>query len=73
MRIASYRTGQRFEVGVVSHDGRSVTPFDLPPERAANGLLAVNDGGHSLLPLRDETHSFESSGVTLLAPIPAPR
>ena len=73
MRIATYKTQTRIEVGVLSQDGSAVTPFDIPPERAAGGLLALLGVDLTLLPLRDVDHSLNSSDVELLAPIPRPR
>lgn len=73
MRIATYRTHQRVEVGVVSSDGSAITPYDLPPERAAGGLLAVLEADQAVLPLRDVDHPLSSRDVELLAPIPRPR
>jgi 2-keto-4-pentenoate hydratase/2-oxohepta-3-ene-1,7-dioic acid hydratase in catechol pathway len=73
MRIATYRTRQRIEVGVVSQDGSSITPFDLPPVRAERGLAALLEPGQALLPLRDVAHPLSSRAVDLLAPIPRPR
>lgn len=73
MRIATYRTRQRIEVGVVSQDGSSITPFDVPPVHAERGLAALLETGHALLPLRDVAHPLSSSAVELLAPIPQPR
>lgn len=73
MHIATYRTNTRVEVGVVSSDGSTITPYDLPPARAADGLLAVLDADQALLPLRDADHPLSSQAVELLAPIPRPR
>lgn len=73
MRIATYRTQKRIEVGVVSQDGSAITPFDIPPQRAAGGLLALLEGDQALQPLRDVDHPLNSSEVELLAPIPRPR
>lgn len=73
MRIATYKTQTRIEVGVLSQDGSAITPFDIPPERAAGGLLALLGVDQTLLPLRDVDHPLNSSDVELLAPIPRPR
>ncbi|MCZ6895740.1 MAG: fumarylacetoacetate hydrolase family protein [Gammaproteobacteria bacterium] len=73
MRIATYRTQTRIEVGVLSQDGSAITPFDIPPDRAAGGLLALLGVDQTLLPLRDVDHPLNSSEVELLAPIPRPR
>ncbi|MGR8921677.1 MAG: fumarylacetoacetate hydrolase family protein [Gammaproteobacteria bacterium] len=73
MRIASYRAGGRAEVGVVSEDGSSITPYDLSPQAAAAGVLALMSSETSLTGLRDVVHSLDSSSVELLAPVPRPR
>lgn len=73
MRLATYKTQTRIEVGVLSQDGSAITPFDIPPERAAGGLLALLGIDLTLLPLRDVDHPLNSSDVELLAPIPRPR
>ncbi|MEE2984517.1 MAG: fumarylacetoacetate hydrolase family protein [Pseudomonadota bacterium] len=73
MRIATYKTQTRIEVGVLSQDGSAITPFDIPPERAAGGLLALLGVDQTLQLLRDVDHPLNSSDVELLAPIPRPR
>lgn len=73
MRIATYRTQQRIEVGVVSQDGAAVTPYDLPPARAAGGVLALLGSEPALLALRDVDHPLRSASIELLAPLPRPR
>jgi 2-keto-4-pentenoate hydratase/2-oxohepta-3-ene-1,7-dioic acid hydratase in catechol pathway len=73
MRIATYRTQQRIEVGVLSQDGSAITPFDLPPARAERGLLALLEADQALLPLRRVDHPLRANAVELLAPIPRPR
>ena len=73
MRIVTYRTLQRFEIGVLSQDGSCITPFDLPPARAEKGLLAVLEADQTLLPLRSVDHAHRISSVEVLAPIPRPR
>lgn len=73
MRIATYKTQTRIEVGVLSQDGSAITPFDIPPERAAGGLLALLGVDQTLPLLRDVDHPLNSSDVELLAPIPRPR
>ncbi len=73
MRIVTYRTLQRIEIGVLSQDGSSITPFDLAPARAEKGLLAVLEADQALLPLRSVDHPHRISSVEVLAPIPRPR
>jgi 2-keto-4-pentenoate hydratase/2-oxohepta-3-ene-1,7-dioic acid hydratase in catechol pathway len=71
MRIASYRWGDRQHVGLVSADGRELTPLAVPD--ASRGALAVIE-----LLARGEP-MFSPSGarlpvsaVTLQAPLPRP-
>lgn len=71
MRIATYKTARRAEIGVISSDGTAITPYDLPPAHASLGLLTVLAHDGNLLPLRDESHALDT--VELLAPIPLPR
>ena len=73
MRIATYRTLQRIEIGVLSQDGSCITPFDLPPGRAEKGLLAVLEADQAILPLRSVDHPHRIGSVEVLAPIPRPR
>ena len=72
MRIATYRTERRVEVGVLSNDGSSVTPYDLTPAQAERGLLAILEADAALQPLRDVDHPLKFTNVELLAPIPRP-
>ena len=73
MRIATYRTENRVEVGVLSEDGSSITPYDLPVERAERGVLALLEPEAALLPLRDVDRPLGFNAIELLAPIPRPR
>ena len=73
MRIAAYTYKNRAEVGVVSDDGSSLTPFDLAVGQAAQGLLALLDAGPQLLPLREPNRPADLREVVLKAPIPQPR
>lgn len=73
MRLATYRTAQRIEVGVLSQDGSAITPFDLAPEQAALGVLGLIEAGSTLRSLRDVDHPLSLAAVELLAPIPRPR
>jgi 2-keto-4-pentenoate hydratase/2-oxohepta-3-ene-1,7-dioic acid hydratase in catechol pathway len=73
MRIATYRSRNRVEVGIVSEDGSSVTPYDLPGDTADSGVLALIEANHTVLPLRQVTHPLDDRDVELLAPIPRPR
>ncbi len=71
MRIASYRWGDRQHVGLVSADGRELTPLAVPD--ASRGALAVIE-----LLARGEPMPSPSgarlpvSAVTLQAPLPRP-
>jgi 2-keto-4-pentenoate hydratase/2-oxohepta-3-ene-1,7-dioic acid hydratase in catechol pathway len=73
MRLVTYRTARRIEVGVLSQDGSAITPFDLAPEQAVRGLLGLLEAGSTLRPLRDVDHPLSLAAVELLAPIPRPR
>lgn len=73
MRIAAYTYKNRAEVGIVSDDGSSLTPFDLAVEQAAQGLLVLLETGPQLLPLREPDRPADLREVVLKAPIPQPR
>lgn len=73
MRIATYRSLHRIEVGVLSQDGSGITPFDLPPARAEKGLLALLEADQALLPLKRVDRPHRVDMVELLAPLPRPR
>ena len=73
MRIATYRTQERIEVGALSQDGFALTAFDFPPQQAAGGLLSLLEVDQAVQPLRDVDHPLRSSNVELLGPIPRPR
>jgi 2-keto-4-pentenoate hydratase/2-oxohepta-3-ene-1,7-dioic acid hydratase in catechol pathway len=74
VRIASYFWGGQRQVGLVTDDGKSVTPLALPAGQAQKGVLAIIEmlaegqpmpgAGGASLPL---------SAVQLDAPIPLPR
>ena len=73
MRIATYSFNKRFEVGILSNDGNFLSPFDISPEAAKTGLLALFDSSPGGLVTRQERHELASGQVALLAPIPRPR
>ena len=73
MRIATYRSLHRVEVGLLSQDGSAITPFDLPPGRADRGVLALVEADQALLPLKRVERPHRIDMVELLAPIPHPR
>ncbi|MGE0487390.1 MAG: fumarylacetoacetate hydrolase family protein [Gammaproteobacteria bacterium] len=72
MRIASYRVGDRAEVGRVEADGIGVTPFDLPPALAARGVAALCEM-NGTPPLGSRVRRLDDPDVVLLAPLPRPR
>jgi 2-keto-4-pentenoate hydratase/2-oxohepta-3-ene-1,7-dioic acid hydratase in catechol pathway len=72
MRVATYRIGDRVEVGRVADDGIGLTPFELPPALAAQGVAALcAPGGEA--PLGADTRRLDDPDVVLLAPLPRPR
>ncbi len=73
MRIATYRTARRVELGELAPDGASLRPFDLVEDEAQRGLLALLEAGGPLPPLRDVSHRLGDDVSSLLAPIPHPR
>lgn len=73
MRIATYRTKNRIEIGVLSEDSSAITPFDIPEQQAVGGMLALLEDDLAVRPLRDVQHPLDSNDVELLAPIPLPK
>ena len=73
MRIATYRTQKRIEIGGLSEDGSAITPFDIPEQQAAGGMLVLLEDDLAVRPLRDVQHPLDSNDVELLAPIPQPK
>ena len=73
MRIATYVHAGRRTVGVVSDDGRTVTPFDLQDSDAARGALALIERAASgaSLPQPGGT-AIAIADVRLEAPVPRP-
>ena len=43
MKIATYRMGGERRVGVIDDNKQTVSPFDIPAEDAAHGVLALID------------------------------
>jgi 2-keto-4-pentenoate hydratase/2-oxohepta-3-ene-1,7-dioic acid hydratase in catechol pathway len=73
MRIAAYRHQGQPGVGRVSADGKQVEPFQLSPEEAARGALAIVEAqvAGRALPATGAPIAFDR--IELLAPIPRPR
>jgi len=74
MRIATYLLKGHRQVGLVSTDGKQVTPIKLEPQQAARGVLAVIEmiaaGGR--VP-EAAGPSLQIADVQLDAPLPVPR
>jgi 2-keto-4-pentenoate hydratase/2-oxohepta-3-ene-1,7-dioic acid hydratase in catechol pathway len=73
MRIATYRMGGHRSVGRLTPDGKGIQPFELAPEEARRGALALLD---RLLPgenLPSTGPAVALDRVELEAPIPQPR
>ncbi|MES2976792.1 MAG: fumarylacetoacetate hydrolase family protein [Pseudomonadota bacterium] len=73
MRLASYEWNGRLYAGVVSADGKTVTPFDLTPELARKGVLSLIEDGSAQNTRLVEAERREVSEVRLVAPLPLPR
>jgi 2-keto-4-pentenoate hydratase/2-oxohepta-3-ene-1,7-dioic acid hydratase in catechol pathway len=73
MRVAAFRHQGQPGVGRVSADGRQIEPFQLTPEQAALGVLALVEAqaaGRALPPLGQP---IPLPQLQLSAPIPRPR
>ena len=70
MRVAVCSIAGEARVCLVSEDGRSVAPFELPVAEAEKGVVALigREGG-----LPSTLSEIPIDRVTLLAPVPAPR
>lgn len=74
MRIASYFWGGQRQVGLVTDDGKSVTPLALPAAQAQKGVLAIIEMLAEGQPMPGAGGaSLPVSAVQLDAPIPLPR
>jgi 2-keto-4-pentenoate hydratase/2-oxohepta-3-ene-1,7-dioic acid hydratase in catechol pathway len=74
LRIATFQYQGRRHAGLVSSDGRSVTPFDLTPEQARTGALPLIMAGSELAQAALQgSGTIAISAVTLEAPLPLPR
>ena len=74
MRIASYQLNGRDHVGIVSADGKHITPLDLSEEQAVKGALAIVEmltEGRALPSLAAGSLAIDT--VRLNAPMPMPR
>ena len=74
MRIATYRYQGRRQVGLVSADGQTVSPFEIEAPRTRRGALSLIEaqaGGESRLPATGE--AVPLSAVRLEAPLPMQR
>ena len=69
MKIATFRSGGDWRIGVVDETNRTVAPFDLPSDAAREGVLAIIglDAPPSVLA------PMELALVALEAPVPRPR
>ncbi|MQT14586.1 fumarylacetoacetate hydrolase family protein [Segnochrobactrum spirostomi] len=69
MRVATFRVGGERRVGIVDSERQTISPFDLPIDQAAEGVLALigRAGRPALL------SPIALSEVDLEAPIPRPR
>ncbi len=74
MRIATYRHDGLTRVGLVSPDGKKLTPLALSPEQAAKGALPVIEAlaAGERLPGEDGP-AVDVASVELMAPLPQPR
>jgi len=71
MRVATFSIAGERRVGLVDLGSRTVAPFDLPVERAEDGILALILANGAGLPRT--LSPVPLSQVTLEAPIPRPR
>ena len=74
MKIAVFKVSGQRKVGLVSPDGKTVTPLDFPPQLAAQGALAVIDAlaaGQSLPAQAGQALAWDQ--VEHEAPLPAQR
>lgn len=71
MRVATFSIAGERRVGLVDLGSRTVAPFDLPVERAEDGIMALILANGAGLPRT--LSPVPLSQVTLEAPIPRPR
>lgn len=70
MRVATFSIGGERRVGLVDLDAGTVSPFDLPVERAEAGVLALIERNGAGVPRT--LSPIPLGAVTLEAPIPRP-
>src|SRR5690349_14991653 len=75
MRLATYRLDGQRQVGLVSNDGRDLTPLALSKDAASRGVQAIIDllAAGDLPPATHTGKRIDVAGVQLEAPIPTPR
>ncbi|MEQ1952214.1 fumarylacetoacetate hydrolase family protein [Mesorhizobium sp. CN2-181] len=71
MRVATFSIGGERRVGLVDTDNETIAPFDLPVERAENGIVALIDRNGAGVPRT--LSPIPLNQVELEAPIPQPR
>ena len=71
MKVATFTIGGERRVGLVDTAAGTVAPFDLPVERARDGVLALIDRNGAGMPAT--LSPIPLSQVDLEAPIPTPR
>ncbi len=73
MRLATFRQGNDRKVGIIDETAGTVSPFEMAPDEAANGvqhIIELQVAGQSLPPTADP---LALADVCLEAPIPRPR
>ena len=75
MRLATYRLDGQRHVGLVSNDGRELTPLALSKDAASRGVQAIIDllAAGERPPATHTDRRIDVAGVQLEAPIPTPR
>ena len=73
MRIATFQHRGRRQVGLVSEDGSTVSPFPLSEARSQRGALALIEDRASGAAWPQAGAAMQLSEVTLEAPLPLPR
>ena len=75
MRLATYRLDGQRQVGLVSNDGRDLTPLALSKDAASRGVQAIIDllAAGERPPATHTGKRIDVAGVQLEAPIPTPR
>jgi len=72
MRVATWQWGGRRHAGLMSADGREVTPVALDPAEQADGGLAIVRRVATDRPVKPAGARLPVSAITLEAPIPRP-